>query len=165
MIYFLIFIAKIVENTLSTLRLIVVSNGKKKLGAFLQGLIAIVWVISTGIVIVDINKDLLKIVFFCLGSLVGSYLGSLIEEKIALGSNMVLSIIDKSFINIIQDKLNNEEYHTTLLSCLDEKKCLLLIMVKRKHISYILNEIKQIDKNAIVISEKARTISDKFLIN
>ena len=36
LLYFIIFISKIIENALSTLRMIVVSNGKKKLGAFLN---------------------------------------------------------------------------------------------------------------------------------
>lgn len=82
MLYICIFISKIIENTLSTLRLILVSKGKKKIGALLQGLVASIWVISTGIVIIDINKDIYKIIFFVLGSIIGSYLGSSIEERI-----------------------------------------------------------------------------------
>ena len=81
MLYICIFISKIIENTLSTLRLILVSKGKKKIGALLQGLVASIWVLSTGIVIIDINKDIYKIIFFVLGSIIGSYLGSSIEEK------------------------------------------------------------------------------------
>ena len=41
--YLLIFISKIIENALATLRLIVVANGKKILGAVLQFCIALVW--------------------------------------------------------------------------------------------------------------------------
>lgn len=81
LIYIAIFFSKILENALSTLRLIVVSNGKKKLGALLQGIIALIWIFVTGVVIININKDIFKIIFFCLGSLVGSYLGSILEEK------------------------------------------------------------------------------------
>lgn len=94
--YIFIFVSKIIENAIGTLRLIVVSNGKKILGAILQLIIALVWVLSTGLVVVNVNKDPLKIVFFCLGSLVGSYLGSIIEEKLALGSNMLTCITDKN---------------------------------------------------------------------
>ena len=90
MIYIGIFISKILENTLSTLRIIVVSNGKKKLGAILQGLVALIWIFVTGVVIIDINEDIVKIIFFVIGSIAGSYLGSLLEEKIALGTNLVI---------------------------------------------------------------------------
>lgn len=64
MIYIGIFISKILENTLSTLRIIVVSNGKKKLGAILQGIVALIWIFVTGVVIININKDIFKVIFF-----------------------------------------------------------------------------------------------------
>ena len=80
-LYIGIFISKVLELTLSTLRLILVTKGKKKTGALLQGIVALIWILVTGVVIIDIKKDLFKIVFFILGSTVGSYLGSLIEEK------------------------------------------------------------------------------------
>ena len=82
MIYIIIFVSKVLELTLSTLRLILVTKGKKKIGALLQGIVALIWIFVTGVVIIDIKKDVFKIVFFILGSTVGSYLGSLIEEKL-----------------------------------------------------------------------------------
>ena len=60
MIYFLIFISKVVESALSTLRLILVANGKKILGMILQFFITLVWVITTSIVIIDIKNDYFK---------------------------------------------------------------------------------------------------------
>lgn len=163
LLYFIIFISKIIENALSTLRMIVVSNGKKKLGAFLNGIIAIVWILVTGVVIIDINKDVFKIIFFCLGSIVGSYLGSVIEEKIALGSNMILAIIESKYINLIENILNNKDYYTTFIDSKNKDTSLLIIMVRRKKVNQILKTIKRIDENAIVIAERARTISDKFV--
>ena len=163
LLYFIIFISKIIENALSTLRMIVVSNGKKKLGAFLNGIIAIVWILVTGVVIIDINKDVFKIIFFCLGSIVGSYLGSIIEEKIALGSNMILAIIESKYINLIENILNNKDYYTTFIDSTNKDISLLIIMVRRKKVNQILKTIKRIDKSAIVIAERARTISDKFV--
>ena len=91
-LYLIIFLAKTIELALGTLRLIVVANGKKKLGAILQGVIAVGWIYITGIVVTNINKDPLKVIAFALGSLFGSYIGSLIEEKMAMGSNMLIPV-------------------------------------------------------------------------
>lgn len=157
MIYILIFLSKIIENTLSTLRLIVVSNGKKKLGSILQGIIALVWIFSISVVIIDINKDILKIVFFVLGSSTGSYLGSIIEEKIALGSNMLICITKEIFEQDIKNKLNN--YKITTICEKDNTYSILLILLKRKDINKISKIIKKIDKNSILISEKAKAIN------
>ena len=83
MLYIIILIAKILENTLSTLRIILISNRKKKIGAILQGIIVFLWIITASIVIIDVQKDILKMVFFIIGSVIGSYLGSSVEEKLS----------------------------------------------------------------------------------
>ena len=106
--YFTIFISKIIENALSTLRLIVVAKGKKIFGAILQFIIAFVWVITTGIVVVNIKEDPYKIVFFAFGSLIGSYIGSIVEEKIALGNDLITVISNKYENEIIKELANND---------------------------------------------------------
>ena len=158
LIYTLIFVSKIVENTLATLRLIVVANGKKTLGAVLNGIIGRVWIFATSMVIIDINKDLFKIVFFCLGSAVGSYLGSSIEEKIALGSNVLMCIVNEKFEESVKKKLNN--YQITTISEKNNKYSILLIFIKRKETRKISSIIKSIDKDSILISEKAKSINN-----
>lgn len=67
---------------LSTVRIIVIAKNKKILGAILNGLISLVWIFSTSMVISNINKNIFKIISFCLGAIIGSYLGSIIENKI-----------------------------------------------------------------------------------
>lgn len=156
LIYFLIFFSKIIENTLSTLRLIVVANGKKKLGALLQGIVALVWIFVTGIVIVDINKDILKVIFFVLGSIAGSYLGSKLEEKIALGSLILMCITDKEHGDKIKEEL--KDYKIVTLS--EEKTLILQIFIKRKEVNNIKKIINKIDNKATIISEKAKLVSD-----
>lgn len=158
LIYFAIFFSKIIENALSTLRLIVVANGKKKLGAILQCIIALVWILVTGIVIVDINKDILKIVFFCIGSGVGSYLGSIIEEKIALGYNTLICITKSKLENKIKNILSSHMITTIVEK--DNNSSILLIFIKRKELYKISSIIKSIDSSATIISQKAKNINN-----
>jgi uncharacterized protein YebE (UPF0316 family) len=158
LVYLLIFISKIIENAVSTLRLIVVSNGKKKLGALLQGIVALVWIFVTGIVIIDVNKDPIKIIIFCIGSIVGSYLGSVLEEKIAMGTNMLVCVVKEVHEMSIKEKLNN--YQIITLCEKDKNYSILFIVMKRKETNKISNLIKDIDDNAIIISEKIKTINN-----
>lgn len=158
MLYLAIFFSKIIENALATLRLIVVANGKKKLGAFLQGLIALIWIFVTGIVITNINKDILKIIFFCLGSIVGSYLGSVIEEKLALGNNILMCVTKEKYESQIKEILNG--YQITTIREKDDKYSILFIFLKRKETANISKIIKKIDKESILISEKAKNINN-----
>ena len=146
MIYIGIFISKILENTLSTLRIIVVSNGKKKLGAILQGMVALIWIFVTGVVIIDINKDIFKIIFFIIGSIVGSYLGSLLEEKIALGTNLI--IIKSNKIDNLKYILKN--YNPNI------KDNYILFLSKRKKTKEIVEKVLNADSNSKIILEKVK---------
>ncbi len=156
LIYLVIFTSKIIENAVSTLRIIVVANGKKKIGAILQGVVGLTWIIVTGLVIVDINKDIFKVIVFALGSMVGSYLGSIIEEKIALGTIKLICVVKDTKENIIKDKLN--KYQIITLNEKSNKYSILIIILKRKDTNKISKIIKNIDKDSIIISEKAKTI-------
>lgn len=158
LIYFLIFISKIIENALATLRLIVVANGKKLLGAILQGIVALVWIFVTGIVIIDVNKDPIKIIIFCVGSIVGSYLGSLLEQKIGMGTNMIMCVIKEQYENDIKEKLEN--YQIITLCEKDKNYSILFIVMRRKETREISTIIKNIDNNAILISEKIKSINN-----
>ena len=152
LIYIFIFISKIIENALATLRLIVVANGKKIMGAILQFCIALIWVLVTGTVVVNLNKDPLKIIFFCIGSLVGSYIGSLIEEKMALGDSLVTCITNDE--NLFK-MLDLKGYNLTKIKGKKENayKDILLIAVSRKKRKHVINIIKEYDNKATIISE------------
>ena len=158
-IYILIFAFKVIENTLSTLRIIVVSNGKKILGAILQGIVSIVWVISTSLVVINIQKDPLKILAFTSGALIGSYIGSIIEEKLALGTNMITAVINKEKTTKITKALKQQKYETIVLNGKrkDELKNILIIITKRKTRKNVIKLIKNIDKSATIIIENTIT--------
>ncbi len=144
MVYLFIFICKILENSIGTLRLIIVSNGKKLEGAILNFILSFIWIISTSLVV--LNNNIYKILIFAIGSLIGSYIGSILEEKIALGNNM-LFIISNKYKKI--SKLEN----TYLIN-----KDILMIMVKRKKRKEIIDKILNIDNKAIIISESAKQL-------
>ena len=149
MLYIIIFILKILENALGTLRLIIVSNGKKVEGAVLNFLLSVVWVISTSMVVIDNN--IYKILVFAFGSLIGSYVGSVLEEKIALGNNM-LFIISKKY-GLIKSKLNNSKINCYLIS-----KDIVIVMTSRKKRKEVIDLILNIDNQSEIISETAKQL-------
>ena len=153
-LYFLIFISKVIENGISTLRLIVVANGKKILGAFLQFIVSLVWVMVTGVVVTNLLSDPLKVVFFALGSLVGSYIGSIIEEKIALGDILINCITDN--LNI-DNYINSIGYKTSIIKTNNTN--IILFVIPRKEKENIINNIKKIDNNILIYSEKVKNLS------
>ena len=152
MVYLYIFISKILENTLATLRIIVVANGKKKLGALLQGLVATLWILVTGIIIKNINKDIFKIIIFIIGSMVGSYTGSILEEKIALGN--ILIIINSNNIKEIKKVYNKKNIITY--------KDYICFIEKRRKVKKITHTISKIDNNCKIITQRIKINYDKL---
>lgn len=164
-LYIIIFLSKVVENMLATLRIIVVANGKKLLGAILQGLVALVWVCITGVVVTNILENPFKIIAFALGSMVGSYLGGVLEEKIAIGKKLLLIIINNNNEEKIVKKIreNNFAVTSTIGKGKDNNKAILFCMIPRKQIKNIIKIIKSIDTNSLVISQNAFNIYGGYI--
>ncbi|MDD2391908.1 MAG: DUF5698 domain-containing protein [Bacilli bacterium] len=155
LLYSIIFFSKVLENTLGTLRLIVVADGRKLLGSILQGVISLIWILVVGIVVQNILEDPYKIVFFILGSVVGSYLGGIIEEKLALGNNMVIIITE---LNDLANNIRSNGFGVTSIRAegKDSLKNVLFIIITRKNIRKIINTTKKYDQNALIISESIK---------
>lgn len=158
-LYIVIFASKILENALATLKVIFVANGKKMLGAILNTVCSVIWVFTAGVVIVDVNKDIIKVIAFCLGSGIGSYVGSFIENKLALGTNLVMCIIDKEELSMV-DKLRDIGYGITSVSGYgkDKEKYVLFIFTTRKKRKKLVKDIKELNEECVIISETANSI-------
>ena len=159
LIYFAIFIFKIIEDALATLRLIVVSNGKKKLGAILQFLVTLIWIILTSSVLIGLKDDIFKAIAFAFGSLFGSYLGSVLEEKIALGKNIFMVEIENSKSLKLIDILEKEKFNTSRVRSGNDKNTILVVTGRRKDKGKIVSLIRKIDEKAIILSEKVKIAS------
>ncbi len=147
MIYIFIFTSKIIENTLATLRIIVLSNHKKHLAALLNLIMSIAWLISTGLAVTNLKEDPFKIIVFALGCFVGSYLGTYFENKLAIGDNILFIISQENIIETLKNydfnKLNNTTY---------------LTLIKRSRRKEILRQLKRIDKDIIIYSHLAKKL-------
>lgn len=140
MTYFIIFISKLLENALATLRIILIANNKKFLGAILTFLISIIWIISVSFIVFDFN-DYFKIISFAIGSAIGSYLGNVLEEKLALGCIMVSFKTD----NYLIFKNHLQNYEVNIIKLRENYK--IEINCKRKEQKKIIKLIKNLDKN------------------
>lgn len=147
--YFLIFILKVIENAISTLRMILVSNNQKYLSTILQLLCSIIWIITTSMVVINLKEDILKVIFFALGCTVGSFLGSVLEEKLAIGNIMIICISSLDIMDNIREY--NFKLTSTKVTGLDTKN-IIFIMISRKQKKNLINIIKNIDPNSFITS-------------
>lgn len=158
LIYIAIFVFKIIEDALATLRLIIVSNGKKKLGAILQFVVTLIWIILTGTVLMGLQKDIFKAIAFAFGALFGSYLGSVLEEKMALGTNVFMVEINNDKANELIKILEKEKFQISKIKSGNDGKIILMITGARKQTNKIVSIINEVDDKAIILSEKVKIV-------
>ena len=149
MIYLLIFLAKLIENAIGTLRLILVANGKKLIGAFLITITTLIWLWSASVAVDPVGNNILRIVVFALGSGLGSYIGSIVEEKIAVGNNLIsIMTHNKNIFKLLNDK----KIKYNIVNIGDEIN--IDIITPRKKRPEIVSYIRKYDKNATIIFQK-----------
>ena len=134
-------------------------NGKKKLGAILQFLVTLIWIVLTSSVLIGLKDDIFKAIAFAFGSLFGSYLGSVLEEKIALGTNIFMVEIENSKSLKLIDILEKEKFNTSRVRSGNDKNTILVVTGRRKDKGKIVSLIRKIDEKAIILSEKVKIAS------
>ena len=151
MTYILIFILKIFENSVNTLRLLYTSSNQKLLSSLLQMLCSLLFITTTSLVVINCN-DFLIIIVFSLGCTIGSYIGSLIEEKIALGNNIIICITELNIMNEIRN--NGYKLTSTKGTGLDIKN-IIFIITSRKKKRKLVKLLKELDENIFIMSGNA----------
>ena len=159
-ICFFIMFAKILETGLATFRIIILNNNNKVLASLLSSIIAIIWILSASLVIIDIESSLIRIVFLTIGCFIGSYIGSYIEEKIAFGYIMSLVITSNEYGKIIANNLIKNDIIVTYTKALENQKLknILIIFCQRKKITTVKQIINKIDKHAVISTESVKFI-------
>lgn len=149
--YLLIFFLKIFENAINTLRLLYTSSNQKFLSSLLQMLCSLLFITTTSMVVINSN-DFLVTIIFSLGCTIGSYIGSVLEEKIALGNNIIICITEKD----IMDNIRNNGYKLTSTkgTGLDIKN-IIFIMTSRKKKRKLVKLLKELDENIFIMSGNA----------
>ena len=158
--YLIIFIAKVIEVSLMTLRTVLVTKGEKGYGALIGVFEISIWIALTSTVLAGLKEDPFKMVVYALGFAVGIYLGSAIEEKLAIGLITVQVIINKNEGEILIDGLRGKGIGITVIDGqgLSEPKSILILHIQRKKRNEIIRQIIKTVPNAVISSSDLKTV-------
>ena len=90
----LIFLARICDVTLGTIRIIAVSKGLKRLAPFLGFFEVFIWILAISRIMQNLNNPICYIAYAG-GFAAGNYVGMKVEEKVALGIILIRVITYK----------------------------------------------------------------------
>lgn len=148
--------------SLFTVRLILVIKGKRGTASLLAMVEVFVYIIGLQIVLDNLSSPV-YIAAYCLGFGIGVYLGSRIEEALALGYS-VIQVITDTVNTSLPDKLRNYGYGVT--SWLGEgrngPRLIMQVLVKRTNERRLLERIEQEAPKAFVISHEPRQFRGGF---
>ena len=157
---FLIFISKIVEVAIATLRVILISKGYRKQGTMLSFVEILLWTFIASRVIMGFIEAPIKGIAFCFGFSIGVYIGSLIESKIAMGRVLIQTIISKESEKLIVGSMRERGYGVTTMQAqgMNSEKTVLMIFANSKGKEEIIGEIHRLDQTAMIITNDISTL-------
>jgi uncharacterized protein YebE (UPF0316 family) len=165
-LYIIIFLAKTVEVSISTIRLVYVNKGERVKGAVLGSVEVMIWLLVVSSVLNNIVNDPFKMIAYAAGFSLGNYLGVSIESKIAIGLSSIQVIVDEEVGNVLANILRDNEFGVTIIDGkgkADNKKALLFVQLKRKKIPAAIKLIKTTNPNAYISVNDVKSTVGGFI--
>ncbi len=152
----LIFVARTMDVTLGTLRNVFISKGFRSIVPFIGFMEVLIWLISIRQVMQHLDNPICYI-GFAGGFAMGTYVGLLIESRLALGLQVLRIIISSNWDPLIE-VLQQENLGVTIIDGQGAKGPVKIIftIVKRKDIAKVRGIIKRINPQAFYSIEDIR---------
>ena len=153
---FLVFIARILDVSIGTLRITFVSRGLKYLAAPLGFIESLIWVLAISQVMQHLNNWGTYFAF-ALGFGAGNYVGLLLEERLAVG-NLIIRTITREEAPELPKTLWRAGFGVTSVDAQGETGPVKIIftVAKRRNLQKVINLIKQFNPDALYTIEDVR---------
>ena len=155
----IIFLSRVCDVTLGTLRHVLTSRGHKNISPILGFFEVLIWIVVASQVMKQASN------FACYvgwagGFAAGNYIGLLIEERIALGLQIIRIITNQECGTLIA-KLQEENHGTTVVEGQGAKGPvkIILTVVKRKNIDHLIKIIQLHNPDAFYSIEDIRDVN------
>ena len=148
--YLAIFCAKIAHVSLGTIRIIYLTRGKSITAAVIGFFEVIIYLIALTMVLSNIDQWS-NILVYGLGFATGNIVGSVIEEKIAVGYVHV-QIITVQNGGTLEEMLREQGYGVTSMPCYGKEGAhrTLQVLLKRRELPSFLKNMHKLDPDAFV---------------
>ena len=154
----IIFFARICDVSLGTMRIVFVSKGRKNIAPFLGFFELFIWIV----VISEVFKHADSIVCYIAyagGYAAGNFIGMNIEERIAIGSQLIQVFTSKDIVPL-QKSLNEAGFGTTVVDGDGSagKTKILYTVINRKTITQAEKIFKEFDPLIFYVIEDVRLV-------
>lgn len=155
----MIFFLRIIDVSLGTLRIIFVSKGFKLLAPIIGFFEILIWIFVVSRVMGDLS-NWVSFVAYAGGFATGNFVGMKLEEKLAIGHELVRVITRREATDLI-GSLKTGGYGVTSVEAMgvDGEVSVLYVIINRKKLPEVLKIIREYNPRALYTVEDIRKVS------
>ena len=154
----LVFLARVTDVTLGTMRIIFLSRGKKLIAPLLGFVEVFIWITVVS-QIVGGAHNYIAYLAYAAGFAVGNYFGMVIEEKLAIGTLVVRAFLSKDGANLVKN-LHEAGYGVTSVNGQGANGPVQVIytIVMRRELTEVVDIVQQTHPKAFYTVEELRSV-------
>jgi uncharacterized protein YebE (UPF0316 family) len=156
----LIFLARICDQSIGTMRIIFVSKGKRNIAPILGFFEVLIWIIAISKIMQNLD-NYVNYFAYAAGFASGNYVGMIIEEKLAMGILMIRVFANDKGTELVKI-LNSHGFGATVVEGRGarEKVHLIYTIVKRNEITSALGLINDFNPKTFYTIEEIKTVNE-----
>ena len=156
----LIFLARILDQTIGTMRLIFLAKGMKHIAPFLGFFEVIIWLLAIGQIMQHLDNWLCYVAYGA-GFAMGNFIGITLEEKLSIGTSIIRVILANESPELISE-LKSQNFGLTILDAEGAKGKVKIIfsIIRRKEIAAFINTLHRFHPNAFYTIEDVKEAKD-----
>lgn len=151
-LYIIILFIKILEVSLATLRIVLITKDERLKGAIIGFFEVIIWVIVVSTVLKNVTEDPFKVVVYALGFAIGNFVGSKFENYLAIGTTNIEVITHKKDGKALSIALRKEGYPVTAVEAygMNDRREILYIRIPRKEVNKTVQFIRSFQQDVVI---------------
>jgi uncharacterized protein YebE (UPF0316 family) len=156
----LIFIARIFDQSVGTLRMIFIQKGMKKLAPVFAFFESLIWLLAIGEIMKHLNNPLCYIAYAG-GYAMGNFVGMQLDEKLSIG-NVIIRVILKYDTPGLIEHLKTQNYGLTIVDAEGSKGKVKVIfsIIKRKDVKDFIATLNQFNPHSFYTIEEIRSVNE-----
>ncbi len=157
-----IFLARIIDVSLGTIRTVIVVKGKNFIGSFLGFIEVTVWFLVVDQALSNANNNIFIVISYSLGFAVGTYIGGIISKKF-IKSKLEVQVITSCNIDDMIKAIRDNGYAVSIFK-LEEKqnKYMLFMEVNSNKFNNLKRIIKMYDKKAFIVVNETMFVQNGY---
>lgn len=158
-----VFVARILDVSLSTIRILMLTRGKRLLAAFLGFFEVTIYITALSQVVGNLDNPV-KILVYALGFSTGTMIGGFLEEKLAVGHTFI-ELVPKIHGTELVIALREENFGVTVLEGQGRTgpRNILTIILRRKDLNRFKTVVDQVDPDAFYAILDARSTKGGYI--